>query len=157
MNQTAYNADNQLTTWSTDSVDSTDIEELISNLRTARRLLLLGKHPVHFEPTDIAFNKDTLLPGHSNGMRFTALGSNGKTLDRRVYYSVGGGFVTEQGDAASESAKRPVPYGFENAADLLRIGEEERLPVHLIMLTNEMTWKNLEEIRCGIRHIWSAM
>ena len=140
-----------------DTVDPTEIEDLISNLRTAGRLLLLGKHLVHYAPADIAFNKDTLLPGHSNGMRFTALGSDGKTLDRRIYYSVGGGFVTEQGDAASEFAKRPVPYAFENAADLLRIGEEERLPVQLIMLTNEMTWKNLEEIRCGIRHIWSAM
>ena len=140
-----------------DTVDPTEIEDLISSLRTAGRLLLLGKHLVHYAPADIAFNKDTLLPGHSNGMRFTALGSDGKTLDRRIYYSVGGGFVTEQGDAASEFAKRPVPYAFENAADLLRIGEEERLPVQLIMLTNEMTWKNLEEIRCGIRHIWSAM
>jgi L-serine dehydratase len=52
---------------------------------------------VAFVPSDLVFNKDVLLPGHSNGMRFTATGTQGQTVDTRVYYSVGGGFVTEEG------------------------------------------------------------
>src|ERR1700730_3388236 len=122
-----------------DNVDPTDIEGLMREIKTENRLRLFGKHAVPFEARDIAFNKDTLLPGHSNGMRFTALDARGKTLDSRVYNSVGGGFITEEGESSAGQEKRPVSYPFASGAELLRIGEEKSLPIHLIMLTNEMT------------------
>jgi L-serine dehydratase len=140
-----------------DSVEPAAIEGLMREIKTERRIQLLGKHPIPFEPADMAFNKDTLLPDHSNGMRFTAEDPSGKTLDSRVYYSVGGGFITEEGESSADSAICPVLHPFASAAELLRICEEQRLPIHLLMLTNEMAWKNVEEIREGIRRIWDAM
>lgn len=140
-----------------DQVDPAEIEGLIHGIRADRQLPLLGRHPVPFEPTDLVLNKDTLLPGHSNGMKFTAFDIAGHALDSRVYYSVGGGFVTEEARSSSVHAKRAVLYPFKSAAELLRIGEEKNLPIHLVMLTNEMTWKPIDEIRDGIRHIWQVM
>jgi L-serine dehydratase len=90
-------------------------------------------------------------------MRFTAFGADGQTIDTRVYYSVGGGFVVEEGGSPSGSAKRSVLYPFGSAAELLALGADKSLPIHLIMLTNEMTWRPLEAIRDGIRKIWKAM
>ena len=140
-----------------DCVDPAEIEGLVRAIRTDGRLLLFNQHEVTFKDADITFNKDTLLPGHSNGMRFTALDANGKTLESRVYYSVGGGFVMEEGELSGGPAKHRVLYPFQSAAELLRIGEEKGLPIHLIMLTNEITGKGVEEVRNGIRQIWSAM
>jgi L-serine dehydratase len=140
-----------------DSVDPADIEGLVQTVRAGGRLLLFDQHEVPFKAADIAFNKDTLLPGHSNGMRFTALDANGETLDTRVYYSIGGGFVMEEGEQLGGTTRQQILYPFQSAAELLRIGDEKGLPIHLIMLTNEITGKGVDEVRKGIRQIWSAM
>jgi len=97
------------------------------------------------------------FPGHSIGMRFMAFDHKGGAIDSRVYYSTGGGFIMEEGESASSNPKRSVLYPFDNVDELLRIGEEKGLPIHLIMLTNEMTWRPLEDIRDGIWKIWIVM
>jgi L-serine dehydratase len=140
-----------------DKIDPAEIAGLIEGIRERGLLTLFGRHSVSFGGGDLILNRDTLLPGHSNGMRFTAFGADGQTIDTRVYYSVGGGFVVEEGGSPSGSAKRSVLYPFGSAAELLALGADKSLPIHLIMLTNEMTWRPLEAIRDGIRKIWKAM
>jgi L-serine dehydratase len=140
-----------------DQTEPAEVQGLIDGIRASRQLLLFGLHPVPFEAADLIFNKDALLPGHSNGMRFTASDVDAQAIDSRVYYSVGGGFITEEGENASAYDSRAVLYPFHSAAELLAIGEENSLPIHLVMLTNEMTWRPIEEIRDGIRRLWSVM
>lgn len=112
---------------------------------------------IRFEPDDIVFRKDQVLSGHSNGMRFTAFDHKGTVVDTRIFYSVGGGFITEEGESSSAHAARSVLYPFASARELLRIGHEKDLPIHLIMLTNEMTWRPIEKIRDGVWKFWKAM
>jgi L-serine dehydratase len=140
-----------------DEIEPNEIEGLIEGIRKSGVLTLLARHAVPFEPGDLAFNRDTLLPGHSNGMRFSAFAADGRTLDTRVYHSVGGGFVTEEGESPSVRVKRQVLYPFTSADELLRIGEDKDLPIHLIMLTNEMAWRPLENVRAGVWNIWKVM
>jgi L-serine dehydratase len=140
-----------------DRTEPAEVQGLIDGIRGSRQLLLFGLHPVPFESRDLVFNKDALLPGHSNGMRFTASDADAQSIDSRVYYSVGGGFITEEGENTSTHDSRAVLYPFHSAAELLAIGEEKSLPIHLVMLTNEMTWRPIEEIRDGIRRLWSVM
>ena len=47
-------------------------------------------------------NKRQKLPFHTNGMRFTAYDAAGEELATRDYYSVGGGFVVNQDEAAED-------------------------------------------------------
>ena len=84
-----------------DHVDADRIGALVGAVREAGRLSLLGRREVACEPraAQLLFLRQR-LPLHSNGMRFTALGSAGEPLRTRVYYSVGGGFVVD--DAAAE-------------------------------------------------------
>jgi L-serine dehydratase len=140
-----------------DEIDPAEIKGLIEDIRATGLLYLFGGHVVPFGLGDLAYYKDTLLPGHSNGMRFTALGLDGRNVDTRVYYSVGGGFIIEEGEPAFSSAEPPVLYPFTSADELLRIGEDKSLPVHLVMLTNEMSRMPIEKIRDGIWKIWKAM
>jgi L-serine dehydratase len=140
-----------------DEVDPSEIPVLVEGIRKSGLLFLFSRHPVAFEPGDFVFDKQTLLPGHSNGMRFTAMSGDGQTILTRVYYSIGGGFITEEGNTPGSPSARPVLYPFGSADELLRIGEEKTLPIHLIMLTNEMSWRPLEQIRDGIGRIWNAM
>jgi L-serine dehydratase len=138
-------------------VDPAEIDELIWDICTRRQIKILSQHVARFEPEDLVFHKDAVLPGHSNGMRFTALDKNAHVMDTRIYYSVGGGFITEEGEPSSATEGTSVPYPFRNAAELLAIGESDDLPIHLILLTNEMTWRSTEKIRGGILQIWNVM
>jgi L-serine dehydratase len=140
-----------------DGIDPSEIPGLMEGIQKSGLLTLFARHAVPFASGDLIFTKDVLLPGHSNGMRFTAFGVDGQTLDTRVFYSVGGGFITEEGEAPAAQVERYVLYPFGSADELLQIGQDRSLPIHLIMLTNEMTWRPLAKIRDGVRNIWKTM
>jgi L-serine dehydratase len=140
-----------------DQVDPAQIQGIIDDIRRRQTISLLSKKLVIFLHEDLVWNKDSLLPGHSNGMRFTAYGADGAILDSREYYSIGGGFVREEGQPDSADAKSPVPHPFRSAADLLELGEKHGLKIHQLMLANERTWRTDTEITEGIARIWQAM
>ena len=67
-------------------------------IRTTGRIRLLGRHEIAFdEPLNLLFHTDQVLPGHSNGMRFTAHDAALEVLAREEYYSIGGGFIVQAG------------------------------------------------------------
>src|SRR3984957_6169262 len=140
-----------------DQVDPAKIQNIIDDIRRRQTISLLSKKLVIFLHEDLVWRKDSLLPGHSNGMRFTAYGADGSILDSREYYSIGGGFVREEGQPDSGDAKSPVPHPFRSAADLLELGEKLGLKIHQLMLANERTWRTDAEITEGIARIWQAM
>jgi len=140
-----------------EQVDPAAIQAIVDGIRQTETIALLEKKLVIFRHEDLVWNKSSLLPGHSNGMRFVALGAENETLDIREYYSVGGGFVREEGQEDSADAKAPVPYPFRSAAELLELGERHHLHIHELMLANEKTWRSTDEIKQGIARIWRAM
>ena len=140
-----------------DEVDPSEIEHCVQTIHGRNQITLFHRREVRFDPEDLVFHKDAVLPGHSNGMRFTAFDRKGSVLDTRVYYSVGGNFITEEGEGAPSQPHGSLPYPFQSGAELLSIGEREDLPIHLIVLSNEMTWRSTAKIREGIRRIWGVM
>jgi L-serine dehydratase len=143
-----------------DEVDPERIEPLVEGVRNSGTLALLGKHPVKFEErSDLVFLTQETLPGHSNAMRFTAFAEDGSVLDTQIYYSVGGGFISREGEdsQASAASRREPPYPFSSADDLLRIGEAAGMQIWEIALANEKAWKPEAEIVKGLRRIHEAM
>jgi L-serine dehydratase len=140
-----------------DTVNPDLIEEQIQAITSQGRLRLFGLREVPFNAETIVFHKDKVLAGHSNGMRFTTLDDQGEVLLSKVYYSVGGGFINEEGEEASGARRQPVPYPFSSAEQLLQIAAEHDMPIHLVMQSNEMAWKPVTEIRDGIWRIWRVM
>src|SRR5271170_5151109 len=140
-----------------DQVNPSEIPALVDAVHKTQTILLLEKKLVIFRHEDLLWNKTSLLPGHSNGMRFVALGAGNEKLDVREYYSVGGGFVREEGQEDSSDTKAPVPYPFRSAAELLELGETHHLKIHELLLANEKSWRSASEISQGIARIWNAM
>jgi L-serine dehydratase len=140
-----------------DVVNPSDVQEKVRMIRERQSLSLLGMKTIPFGDNDIVFREDAILPEHSNGMRFSALDDRGREVDNRVYYSVGGGFVNEAGEDPSSLVRAPVAHPFQSAAELLKIGEDQGLPVHIIVLENELAWRTIKEIRSGIWRIWDVM
>jgi L-serine dehydratase len=144
-----------------EAIDPDGVAPRLATIRAEERLALLGRHAVPFHETeDLIFNRRELLPVHSNGMRFTAWDSGGEELDHRIYYSVGGGFVVNEG-ATGEGRlvedTTELPYPFHSGQELLEICETNGLTIWELMLENEKVWRGEEEIRAGLLKIWEAM
>jgi L-serine dehydratase len=144
---------------SPDTIDSAAVEPALQRIRTAKRLRLLGVKEIDFdEPLNLLFHTDQVLPGHSNGMRFTAHDAALQVLAREEYYSIGGGFVVRAGAESSVGAVRAEPpYRFDSGDQLLEHGKAQGLEIHEIMLARERTWRSEPEVRAGLMRIWQVM
>ena len=147
-----------------ETAEGVDVDLLparVAAIADARRLNLLGRHGVPFDPdADLIFERSGQLPGHPNGMRFVARTAGGAVLDERIYYSVGGGFV-----AGADEAGRPVlverdtsvPLPFSTGEELLALCARHELAISGAMLRNERAWRPEAEVRAGLLAIWEAM
>lgn len=144
-----------------EKVDPESLPDRLKKIRDSRRVLLLGRRTIAFdESRDLVFNRKDKLPLHSNGMRFAAWDAMQQQIDQRVYYSVGGGFVVNQGEAGSDrlvADETPITYPFKTGQDLMDISKRTGLKIHQIMLQNETAWRREEEVRQGVLRIWRAM
>ena len=144
-----------------DTIDPDLIPPLLERIRSSGRIRLAGRHEIDFdEKSDLVFNKRQKLPLHSNGMRFAAFDADGAVLAERDYYSVGGGFVVNADEAASDrivADTTPLAYPFRSGDELLRLCRQHDLTIAELMLANEQAWRSQSQVRAGLLAIWGAM
>jgi L-serine dehydratase len=142
-----------------DTIDPAAVDPILQRIRAAKRLRLLGKHEIDFdEPLNLLFHTDQVLPGHSNGMRFTAHNTAHTGLAREEYYSIGGGFVIRAGaEAGVDAARASPPFEFNSGLQLLEHGKAQGLEIHELMLARERTWRSDAEVQAGLSRIWQVM
>ncbi len=142
-------------------VDPDAIPAALERIRSERALMLGGTQRIAFdEKHDLAMNKRQKLPFHTNGMRFTAFDAAGEVLATRDYYSVGGGFVVNQDEAAADRIvpdATPLPYPFKSGVQLLEQIKASGLSIPQLMFENEKAWRTQQEIHAGLRELWQAM
>jgi L-serine dehydratase len=117
-----------------------------------------GEVSIPYAESDILLHPLTLLPRHTNGMRFAASDADGAVLAEATFYSVGGGFVVEEGadDTPGDGATR-VPHPFRTAAELFAHCAATGLPVSGVMLANEVAVRPESDVRAGLLHIHDVM
>ena len=144
-----------------EGVDVDSIGTRMTTVGDEGRLKLAGSRTIDFDlREDLVFEKRRSLPGHPNGMEFRVFDSDGESLRKAVYYSVGGGFVVtedELGEPVLKEAEDDLPYPFKSAETLLGYCDEKSVPISDIMLANEQHWRSEDEIRDRLLTIWSAM
>ncbi|MGY0558787.1 L-serine ammonia-lyase [Lysobacter sp. A421] len=142
-------------------IDPDIIPGTLERIRSEKRLRLSGRHEIGFdEKHDLIMNKRQKLPFHTNGMRFTAFDAGGEVIATRDYYSVGGGFVVNQDEAAEDrivADTSTVPYPFSSGDELLARAEETGLTIAQMMYANEQVWRTPAEIDAGLDELWAAM
>ncbi|RFU40371.1 L-serine ammonia-lyase [Actinomadura logoneensis] len=143
-------------------VDVDTVDERLARVRETKTLNLFGSHQVPFVVGEhLVFERKISLPGHPNGMRFTAFDADGEELRAKVYYSVGGGFVVDENATGADRIKADdtvLPYRFDSAAELLELCHETGLSVSALMLENEKAFGRSEaEIRAGLVELWHVM
>jgi L-serine dehydratase len=158
------------------SIDPAAIESTVAAIRASRRIDVAGKRRLEFdEARDAVFHRDLMFPPdarirHPNGVRFTAFDAAGSILVERTFFSVGGGFIVEDGAAgnATDEDEVRLPYPFHSAAELIKVARAHSLSIDRVMLANECErlrathpddpMASLENrVRSGIEAIWQIM
>ncbi len=145
-----------------DTVDPEAVDGIVDAILQNKRLNLGGERDIAFEPeTDLVFDFEVTLPGHSNGMCVYAYDGAGEQLHKQIYYSIGGGFVAtdveiEVKDAAP-SADVALPYDYKSADELLEMGRTAGKSFAEMAMENELAWRSKDDVLAGLDRIWATM
>ena len=141
--------------------DPAVMEPTLKRIRESGRIRIAGQREIAFdEPMNLLFHRDQMLPGHSNGMRFTARDAAGRTLLAEEMYSVGGGAVQREGESESATGAATaadVPLPFANGEELLEQCERAGLSIDGLMRVNERAMRSDAEIDARLARIWDVM
>ena len=140
-----------------EGVDPDASAELLARVRESGQLSLLGGRRIAFSEEEHVRLIAQPLRFHPNGMRFQALGAGGRGLFSRTYYSVGGGFVVEEGAPIAPAALTPEPLPFRSSRELMARCAEARCSVSEVMRTNEAARRPASEVAPELLRIWRAM
>ncbi|NLR96158.1 L-serine ammonia-lyase [Rhizobium sp. P38BS-XIX] len=149
-----------------DSVDPDRMDAIIDEVERSGRITPPGHPAYEFQPkNDLIFDKKVPLPGHANGMSFAAFDKDERLLVKRIYYSVGGGFVVTDTELEQMKAdrKKPaaagerIPFPFATAKQMLDMAERSGLSIAQMKRANEETRMSAEELDAGLDRIWAAM
>lgn len=144
-----------------EDVDPDSVPEILKQISNEGSLLLKGKHSISFNSkSHIIFHRKKSLPGHPNGMKFSAKNADGELLCSKIYYSVGGGFVVDEfiGDEMLlNSDNRTLAYPFKTGAELLAQCQQNGLSISALMLANEAAWRTESETKEYLLKIWRTM
>ncbi len=147
-----------------EDVDPDAMTAALDALEETGVLRMSGGQRVPFRLRDIVQHPLTMLPRHPNAMRLRAFDDTGSELSVETYYSVGGGFITRDGDdepAAVAEAAIPVddtvPHPFSSGAELLAACADTGLPVSGIALANEVATRPEDRVREELLRIHGVM
>ncbi|TFH88711.1 L-serine ammonia-lyase [Billgrantia azerbaijanica] len=142
-----------------DEIDPAIVSPCLEELLESSTLLLDGRLAIPFLwARDMQWH-DECLPYHPNAMTLVAHGHSDE-LYRNTFYSIGGGFVVDEAQAARgelDSDTTSLPYDFNTAAELMALCRMHGLRISELMLENEKAWRSEAEVRDGLWEIWQAM
>lgn len=139
------------------TVDVNSITPKINQISTAKKLTLNGKHCIDFEiPADLLFLMNESLPFHPNAVTFLAATDDGNDI-AETWYSIGGGFVVKEGEDVGEKSIIDLPFPINTADELLHWCMKTGLPIHEVVLENELAWRHESATRQGVLVIWQTM
>jgi len=145
------------------TIDVEAVPGLVQTVRSDSEITLLGDHKISFhEADDLQLLPRQRLDFHPNGMEFWAHDADGKELSRAIYFSIGGGFIVSEEEAAADhfeddSEAVEYPYPFTSGVELLEHCKKTGLPISDIMLANELVHRSEGELRSALLEIWAVM
>lgn len=155
------------------TIDPAAIESTVARIRAEKVINFAGRRSLAFdEARDLLFQSDQMFPPgaatkHPNGLRLAAFDANGAVVLQSTFFSIGGGFIVEDGAEESNGSREQqvaVPYPFTNAAELIGVADAHGLSVSDVMLANERALAGnengpapTERIYARLERLWQAM
>lgn len=140
-----------------DTITPDELEATVDRIISTGTLLVAGTRPVPFRFDNIILRPLTVLPRHTNAVRFAAFDETGMVLLEETYYSIGGGFIVREGEDHRAAAQAPVPYPFSSSKELLQICARRGGSISDVMLVNELSRRDMAAITAKILEIHQVM
>ncbi|HMP30797.1 MAG TPA: L-serine ammonia-lyase, partial [Saprospiraceae bacterium] len=132
------------------------VDQTVKNKRKIDHILLNGTHSIHFKYDDIHYLSDQTLPFHANGMTIIAEMVDDINIVK-TYYSVGGGFIIEEGEELNREKSYTMPYPIDNGEELTAYCKNLHLTIPEVVMSNELALRSENEIKALLLKIWHAM
>lgn len=133
----------------------TTIPQILEKINKTHLLVLNNQHSVDFSFEKNIIFQSTFLPFHPNGMTLTASGKD--FTFSKTYFSVGGGFVVEEGVSIDKNSSPIfVSFPIQNAKELLTYCNSGKA-ISEIVLANELALQTPEEVDSQLLAIWNVM
>jgi len=147
------------------TVDPDQTDGIVEQISRDKRVSPEGHPSYRFDPgIDLVLDKKTPLLGHANGMAFYAYDASDRLLLKRIYYSIGGGFVVSEEELQRMKAKtsapaagKRVPYPFANAVEMLAMASRSGLSIAEMKRANEEIHMERGDLDAGLDAVWDAM
>lgn len=147
-----------------DGIDPDQMDGIVDAVKTNKRVTPEGHPNYQFDPAiNLVMDKKMALTGHANGMMFQAFDNLDRLMLKRIYYSIGGGFVVDENELnAMQSAKKApvesgVPYPFRNAKEMLEMAKNSGLSIAAMKRANEEMSIPRDLLDQKLDQIWGAM
>jgi L-serine dehydratase len=142
-----------------ETIEPASQDLLYDSVLESGTLRLGTTHPVAFSVArDVVLHVRVTHEGHPNAMIMRAFDEHGNLLRERTYFSIGGGFVTEEGSESSATASEAsVPHPFHSAAELLGLCRSERIGISDLVRRNELARLSGSELDDRLGNIWTVM
>lgn len=145
-----------------ETVDTDSIDGILEQVYKNETLnIRYGKIVKFTREEGITYHKRKTLPAHANAMTLYAYNKS-ECIFERTYYSVGGGFILDeyeinQRNASPASLIESAPFDFNSSAQLLELCCEHGLSISSLMMANELSLANEEEVKAKLWNIWQTM
>ena len=144
-------------------IDPLSVDDKLAAAELDGVLALLGVKTVPFSArTGLLWHKASSLPEHPNGMKFVLQLADGSVIER-IFYSVGGGFITAAGDSQRAEANGPddgrpvVAFPFDTMRHLLEHGQRSGASIPAMLRANECQRMDNATLDAGLDRIWGVM
>ncbi|WP_455482347.1 L-serine ammonia-lyase [Bartonella sp. B35(2025)] len=144
------------------TIDPDCIELLLEKIRREKKVQPEGHPAYQFDVhSDLIFEKKS-LPQHANGLAFEGLDSDKNIILRKIYYSIGGGFVVTEDELGHVNDNKrleisDVPYPFDSASKMLSMAGKSGLSIAEMKRINEETKIERSILNTGLDEIFSVM
>jgi L-serine dehydratase len=137
--------------------DVNAIYATIDDIANKGTMLLGQEQKVPFQPKDdVIFMMNESLPFHPNALTFLCTLKDGRQI-ADTYYSIGGGFVVQEGQGDKRIVAVDLPFPVDHANDLLHWCIKTGLSISEIVQENESAWRPEAETKAGVMKIWQTM
>ncbi len=138
-----------------ETIDTEQIADIVFKIR-ADEQITINEQIIHFLPNQHILFHPNAHAGHPNTLILKAFKDENLVL-ATTYFSVGGGFIQEEGTSLANKAAIKLPFPIDKGADLLAYTKREKVSISDIVLQNELHFRPKKEIEGRIAHIFNTM
>jgi L-serine dehydratase len=142
-----------------ETCDPADVRAAWSGLPAQGAPLLLGgRHEIVVSKDDIRLEPRTRLPGHPNALTLSAwTGADEVPVLQETFFSVGGGFIRQDGETVEVRPKVPQPLAYSSGDELLALCDTRGYDLCDVARANEVSFHGADTLDAGLDAIWDAM